>query len=306
MFRAYPVNSILLALAFALAASALSVAQAPAPKSQTTKPATGEASPPAAGKTDEPAKLETATAPRYVFRRDHDPNGTGKFYMGREIAQVMGHQGADWLERPEREAEEEPEKMVEALGLKPGEHVADIGAGTGFIAKKMAQRVGAEGKVYGVDIQPEMLALMRMKMKKLGIDNVVPVQGTTTDPKLPAGKVDMIIMVDVYHEFSHPFEMTQNMLKGLKIGGRLVFIEYRKEDESVPIKLVHKMTEEQVKHEMSVHPVKHQKTIGILPRQHIIIFEKTGEPVPPPREDSPKPSGNSQKPVTEEDIPEEH
>ncbi len=126
--------------------------------------------------------------------------------------------------------------MVDALELKPGEHVADIGAGTGFIAAKLSKRVGTKGQVYGVDIQPEMLSLMRFQMKKKNIENVFPVQGTTTHPNLPEGKVDLIVMVDVYHEFSHPYEMTINMLKGLKKGGRLVFVEYRKEDPEVPIK----------------------------------------------------------------------
>src|SRR5688572_2828854 len=130
----------------------------------------------------------------YEFRAKHDPDGIGKFYLGREIAHVMGHQGADWLERPEREGEEKPDKMIELLGLKKGEIVADIGAGTGYISWRMAQKVSPGGTVYGVDIQQEMLDLLSANMKRRGVTNVVPVLGTETDPKLPAGTVDLVIM----------------------------------------------------------------------------------------------------------------
>jgi SAM-dependent methyltransferase len=241
-----------------------------------------------AGSTKESDRAKKPERPKYEFRREHDPNGTGKFYMGREIAQVMGHQGADWLERPEREEEEEPTRMVDALKLKEGDVVADIGCGTGFIAWKLAKKVGPTGKVYGVDIQPEMLARLRLGMKRRGVNNVEPVMGAIQDPKLPANSVDLIIMVDVYHEFSHPWEMTDAMVKALKPGGRLVFIEYRREDESVPIKLVHKMSVDQVKKEMTVHPLDHDETIGILPWQHIIIFKKRNEPAAPAS--APKPA----------------
>src|SRR5262249_13298779 len=151
-------------------------------------------------------------------------------------AQVMGHQAAGWLERPEREKEEEPNKLLDALKFKAGDVVADIGAGSGYLTFRIAERVGKQGKIYAVDIQPEMLDLIRQKMKSNKVPNVEPVQGTETDPKLPANGVDLIIMVDVYHEFSFPFEMTENMVKSLKPGGRLVFVEYRKEDPEVPIK----------------------------------------------------------------------
>src|SRR5262245_28625786 len=123
--------------------------------------------------------------PRYEMRDQHDPNGIGKFYMGREIAHVMGHQGADWLERPERAEEEQPDKMIDLLGLKPGQMVADIGAGTGYISWRMAQKILPGGKVYGVDIQQEMLDLLAKNMKERGVTNVVPLLGTETDPKLP-------------------------------------------------------------------------------------------------------------------------
>ena len=215
-----------------------------------------------------------ADSPRYETRPDHDPNGIGKFYMGREIAQVMGHQAADWLERPEREQEEQPEKLLAALELKPGDVVADVGAGSGYLTFRLAKRVGSKGKVFAVDIQPEMLALLRKRMKELKLENIEPVLGVETDPKLPAHSVDLILMVDVYHEFAYPWEMTQAMVRALKPGGRLVFVEYRKEDPKVWIKLVHKMTEEQVRKEMKPHPVSWVNTLHVLPMQHIIIFKK--------------------------------
>jgi ubiquinone/menaquinone biosynthesis C-methylase UbiE len=194
--------------------------------------------------------------------------------MGREIAQVMGHEGADWLDRPEREAEEAPNLLLDALRLKPGDVVADVGAGSGYMTFRMAERVGAKGSVLAVDIQQEMLDLIVERGKARGLENVKPVLGTITDPKLPPNSVDLILMVDVYHEFSHPWEMTRAMLKGLKPGGRLVFVEYRLEDPEVPIKLVHKMSEAQVRREMAIHPAKWVETSEALPRQHIIVFRK--------------------------------
>ncbi len=211
---------------------------------------------------------------RYEFRRDHDPNGIGKFYMGREIAQVMGHEAAGWLERPEREKEEQPAKLIEALKFKPGDVVADVGAGSGYLSFRIAEVVGDKGKVLAEDIQPEMLDLIKKKMKDKKIANIEPILGTITDPKLPKEGVDLIIMVDVYHEFDHPYEMTDAMVKALKPGGRLVFVEYRLEDQDVPIKLVHKMSEKQVVKEMGPHPLRYVKTMDDLPWQHIIIFEK--------------------------------
>jgi precorrin-6B methylase 2 len=210
----------------------------------------------------------------YEYRKDHDPDGTGKFYMGREIALVMGHLAAGWLERPEREREEAPTKLMEALKLKPGDVVADIGAGSGYFTFRIAEKVGPKGKVLAVDIQPEMLTLIRQKMKAAKVENIEPILGAEADPKLPENSTDLVLMVDVYHEFSHPYEMMVNMLKGLKPGGRIVFVEYRLEDPEVPIKLVHKMSQKQVMKEMEVHPVKWEKTIDILPRQHIIVFQK--------------------------------
>ena len=226
-----------------------------------------------------PAFLWSASAfgqlsPLYETRAEHDPNGIGIFYMGREIAHVMGHQGADWLERPEREAEENAELMVDLLQLKPGEVVADIGAGTGYISRKMAKRVGATGKVLAVEIQQEMLDLLTNKAVQAGITNIHPVLGKITDPKLGSEAVDTVLMVDVYHEFDHPYEMLMSICKALKPGGRVVFVEFRAEDPNVPIKQVHKMSEQQVRYEASIHPLVWDTTIEKLPRQHVIIFRK--------------------------------
>jgi precorrin-6B methylase 2 len=220
------------------------------------------------------AEPDKPAANRYEVRKEHDPDGIGKFYMGREIAQVMGHLGAGWLERPEREREEQPRKLMEALKLKPGYVVADIGAGSGYFSMPIAQKVGPKGKVLAVDIQPEMLDIIKKRMKVAKVTNIEPILGAEKDPKLPENEVDLIMMVDVYHEFNYPYEMTEAMVKALKPGGRLVFVEYRMEDPRVPIKLVHKMTEKQVIKEMKPHPLRWVETVGTLPRQHVIIFEK--------------------------------
>ena len=211
---------------------------------------------------------------RYETRAEHDPNGIGKFYLGREIAHVMGHQAADWLERPEREEEERPDLLMPALKLKPGDAAADIGAGTGYYTRRLAKAVGEPGVVYAVEIQQEMLDVLTNKLAAEKIFNVKPVLGTITDPKLALAAVDLILMVDVYHEFDHPFEMVEAMVKSLKPGGRIVFVEFRAEDPNVPIKRVHKMTEAQVRKEMSVHPLEWVETIATLPRQHVIVFRK--------------------------------
>jgi SAM-dependent methyltransferase len=211
---------------------------------------------------------------RYEIRAEHDPNGTGTFYMGREIARVMGHQAAGWLERPEREKEERPDVLMPALKLKPGNVVADIGCGSGYYTRRLAHAVGTNGGVYAVDIQPEMLDLLTNTLAAENVRNVRPVLGTETDPKLPRTAMDLVLLVDVYHEFDHPFEMVAAMCQALKPGGRIVFVEFRAEDPQVAIKRVHKMTEAQVRKEMSVHPLEWVETIGILPQQHVIIFRK--------------------------------
>jgi ubiquinone/menaquinone biosynthesis C-methylase UbiE len=212
--------------------------------------------------------------PPYIRRAYHDPNGTGIFYMGREIAQVMGHEGADWLDRPEREEEEAPSLLVKALKLKPGMVVADIGAGSGYLSFMMAKPITPGGKVLAVDIQPEMLTIIEQKKKQNGISNVEVVLGKTDDPKLPEKSCDLQIMVDVYHEFDKPYEMISAMVKALKIGGRIVFVEYRKEDPNVPIKEVHKLSVAQVKKEMGLFPLTFVENSQILPRQHILSFAR--------------------------------
>ena len=212
---------------------------------------------------------------RYETRARASRDGIGKTFFGREIAQVMGHQGAAWLERPERERQERTDLLLEALQLKPGEVVADIGAGSGYFSWRMAQRVGETGKIHAVEIQQEMLDILMANMKKRGVEKIVnPVLGTVQDPKLPEASVDTILLVDVYHEFDFPYEMSRAMIKALKPGGRLVLVEYRGEDPNVPIKPLHKMTVAQVRKEMSVHPVKFDRTLTILPQQHIIVFRK--------------------------------
>ena len=212
--------------------------------------------------------------PPYETRAEHDPNGIGVFYLGREIARVMGHQAADWLERPERKDEERTDLLMDALKFHDGEVVADIGCGSGFISRNIAKRIGS-GFIYGVDIQPEMLALLTRRMAMFRITNVKPVLGTTTDPNLPPASCDTMIMVDVYHEFDQPFEMIRSMISELKPGGRIVFVEFRKEDPKVQIKEVHKMTEAQVRKEMAVHPeLEYVENIDVLPIQHILIFKK--------------------------------
>jgi len=217
---------------------------------------------------------QVTSVSRYETRTTHDPNGIGKFYMGREIAHVMGHQAADWLERPEREKEERTDLVVPALKLKSGDAVADIGAGTGYYTRLLAKPIGTNGVVYAVEIQQEMLDILTNKLAAEKIFNVKPVLGTVTDPKLPRAAVDLILMVDVYHEFDFPFEMVESMCRSLKPGGRIAFVEFRGEDPNVPIKLVHKMTEAQVRKEMSVHPLDWVETIGSLPQQHIIVFRR--------------------------------
>jgi ubiquinone/menaquinone biosynthesis C-methylase UbiE len=218
--------------------------------------------------------FEAAAPTRYDFREEHSRDGIGRFYMGREIAQVMGHEAAEWLERPERDQEEHTEILMELLNIRPGDVVADIGCGTGYVSRRLARRVGAKGVVFAEDIQPEMLDLLNERISQLGIKNVKTILGTTTDPKLPPAVVDMVLMVDVYHEFDSPWEMMGAIVPGLKSRGRVIFVEYRGEDPAVPIKALHKMTVAQVRKEMSVFPLDWVETIDSLPRQHVIIFRK--------------------------------
>ena len=226
--------------------------------------------------------------PRYTYRTRHSRDGIGKFYMGREIAHVMGHLGAGWLERPSREVEERPQTLIKALKLKAGDKVADIGVGTGYFARRISRVIGKKGTVYGVDIQQQMLDLLEHNLKSAGIYNVKGVLGTIQNPNLPANTIDLALMVDVYHEFSHPYEMMQNICNALKLGGRIAFVEYRMEDPNVPIKLLHKMSQLQVVKEATPHPLEWVETISVLPRQHIIIFKKTtSTPAPATKSNEP-------------------
>lgn len=216
---------------------------------------------------------------QYEFRTKHDPNGIGKFYMGREIAHVMGFIAADWLERPEREGEEKLSKLIDSLELQPGMIVADVGAGSGLISLMIAGKVGPEGRVLCVDVQQKMLDLITRKVREGMIENVDTILGTPKSPNLRPGTVDLILMVDVYHEFEFPYEMLKELSASLKPGGRIAFVEYRMEDPEVLIKLVHKMTADQVRKEALVpdHGLAYVKTIDSLPRQHLILFEKPAQ-----------------------------
>jgi ubiquinone/menaquinone biosynthesis C-methylase UbiE len=191
---------------------------------------------------------------------------------GRTIASVMGAAGADWLDRPEREIEEDPEGALDAIGIPRGAFVADVGAGSGYMTLRLARRVGASGKVYANDIQMEMLQRLRENVRRAGLSNVEAVLGTSTDSRLPAGQMDLILLVDVYHEFSEPRQMLQALRGALKPDGRLVLLEYRKEDPAIPIREEHKMSVKDVRTELEVEGFVLSQTLESLPRQHILIF----------------------------------
>ncbi len=200
--------------------------------------------------------------------------GIGKSYMGREIAYIMGHEGAAWLERPEREKEEGTDKLVPLLNLKPTDRVADIGAGTGYFSFRIGREV-PQGRVYAVDVQPEMLDKIRARIIKEKVRNVQPVHGSIATPRLPSNTIDVMLVVDAYHEFALPREMGEAMVWSLKPGGRLVLVEYRGEDKTVPIKALHKMTVAQARKEMEAVGL---RFVGVdsttLPWQHVMTFEK--------------------------------
>lgn len=200
-------------------------------------------------------------------------DGIGKWYMGREISHVMGHLGASWLERPERETEEQPQLIIENLGLKTDHVIADIGAGTGYFSFRMSNYV-PEGEVIAVDIQPEMLAKIEQKKQVTGVENIRTVLGTEKSPALDSAHVDVVLIVDVYHEMAYPYEMMQGIVRAMKSGGRLFLVEYRGEDPTVPIKPLHKMTEAQARAEMKAAGLSFVSNLDFLPRQHVLVFEK--------------------------------
>ncbi len=203
-------------------------------------------------------------------------DGIGKRYMGREISAVMGWQGAAWLEREEREREERTDLLLAALALQPGMVVADIGAGTGYLSRRMAPAVMPGGKVWAVDVQPEMIRLLQATVKRSGLSQIEPRLGAVDDVRLPAGTVDLAIMVDVYHELAYPYELMASVMKALKPGGRIVFVEYKAEDPQVPIKRLHKMSEAQIRREAAGFALDWERTVSTLPWQHVVIFRKRG------------------------------
>jgi ubiquinone/menaquinone biosynthesis C-methylase UbiE len=194
---------------------------------------------------------------------------------GRHIAPVMGAGGADWLVRPEREAEEAPDAALDAIGIPRGATVADVGAGVGYFTWRLAERVGPSGRVFANDIQPAMLEKLRKNMDARNLTNVQAVLGTEDDPKLPAASMDLVLLVDVYHEFSQPQKMLRKIRESLKPDGRLVLLEYRKEDPNVPIRPEHKMSVAEVQAEVTPEGFRFEKNLTALPRQHILIFRKS-------------------------------
>jgi SAM-dependent methyltransferase len=200
-------------------------------------------------------------------------DGIGKFYMGREISHVMGHLGAGWLERPSRQQEERTDLLVRNLPLAEDDVVADVGAGTGYFSFRIAPAVPG-GEVLAVDIQPEMLAIIEERGREEGVDNVRGVRGSITDPNLPEAAVDLALIVDAYHEFSHPREMAAGLLRALRPGGLLVLVEYRAEDPSVPIKRLHKMSETQARRELEASGFEFVRNEDFLPQQHFLVFRR--------------------------------
>lgn len=193
-------------------------------------------------------------------------------FMGRTIARTMSYHGAGWLVREERNAEENTDRLLEALGLSPGEVVCDLGSGNGYHSLRMAKKVGPKGKVLAIDIQPEMLKLLRARAEKAGVTNVVTVLSEPDDPKLGARRCDLILLVDVYHELSNPAVMLEKMKQALTATGRIALVEFRAEDPSVPIKPLHKMSKPQMLKEFGSAGLKPVKTYDALPWQHLIFF----------------------------------
>jgi FkbM family methyltransferase len=209
---------------------------------------------------------------RYTLKSG-DPNGINKWYMGRQIAQVMSHFGIGWLEREEREQEEKTAQLMKNLAVQPGQVIADIGAGSGYHSSLLSKMVG-NGKVYAVDVEPEMIAFLNERIKREGKKNIIPVLSTEKTVSLPANSMDMMLLVDVYHEFSFPYEMAISMLEALKPGGKLVLVEFRAEDPNVPIKTIHKMSQQQAVKEFKAAGFTFEKNISNLPWQHCLIFRK--------------------------------
>jgi len=201
-------------------------------------------------------------------------DGIGKRYMDREISGVMGWQGASWLERDKREREERTDLLLEALALQPGMVVADIGAGTGYLSRRMAPLVMPGGKIIALDLQPEMVTFLQTGAKRSGLSQIEVRLGTVDDIKLPKNSIDMAIMVDVYHELAYPYEVLSSIMQALKPRGRIIFVEYKAEDARIPIKPLHKMSEAQIKREAGVFALEWERTVSTLPWQHVAVFRK--------------------------------
>jgi SAM-dependent methyltransferase len=191
---------------------------------------------------------------------------------GRRIAGVMGYEGADWLDRPERESEEQPTRAIKALDVEPGQVVADVGAGSGYYTVRLAKAVGPNGRVLATDIQPEMLELLRQRVARERLGNVELVLGREDDPRLPAAAVDLVLMVDVYHELARPQVMLRRLRTALKPEGRLVLVEFRKESRWVPIREEHKMSVAEARMELEAEGYRFDRVIDVLPWQHILVF----------------------------------
>ena len=221
------------------------------------------------------SQSEKDTEQRYTFKKG-DPQGIDKWYMGRQIAYVMGYQGISWLERQEREKEERTSLLLKNMDLQADDVIADIGAGSGYHVFKMAPQV-SEGKVYAVDIQTEMLAAMQIKINREKVENVELIKGAEESVNLPKNSVDKVLLVDVYHEFSFPYESMRSIREALKEDGKVYLIEYRAEDRSVPIKPIHKMTEAQSVKELEAAGFELLENIDNLPWQHCMVFIKAGK-----------------------------
>ena len=217
------------------------------------------------------AQQSSATS-NYVFK-EGDPSGIGKWYMGRQIAHVMGYQGMNWLERPEREKEENTSMLLKNMNIGEYDVIADIGAGSGYHVLKMAA-TAKKGMIYAIDIQQEMLDALKRKKEDIGLNNITLIKGNEKSSNLPANTIDKVIMVDVYHEFEYPIEMISSIKRALKPDGQIFLIEYRAEDDNVPIKRLHKMSKAQAVKEMNAAGLELKQNIGNLPWQHCMIFVK--------------------------------
>lgn len=228
--------------------------------------------------TGQPARSDQpAASPHYDSVRP-SRDGTGKIYLGREISQVMGHLGANWLERPQRVQEERTDLLLAALALKPTDIVVDLGAGTGYFSFPMAEQV-PQGRVLAVDIQPEMLAIIEQRIEQDSVGNIEPVLAQECDPTLAGREIDMVLLVDAYHEFSCPREVMLGVVAALSPQGRVMLVEYRSEDPSIGIKPLHTMTLEQATKEMAAVGLELTSVSSVLPKQHLMTFKKLSLPL---------------------------